>query len=53
MVNLQKKISSLMDGFTHFTTNNFDFKTVNFQKMENELNDSDKKIFFCNMNQVI
>lgn len=53
MVNLQKKISSLMDGFRHFTSNNFDFKTVNFQLMEEELNDDDKMTFFCDMNKVM
>ena len=41
-----------MDGFRHFTSNNFDFKTENFQKMEEELNDDDKKTFFCDMKQV-
>ncbi|CAO1328112.1 unnamed protein product [Diamesa serratosioi] len=52
MVNLHKKISGLMDGFRHFTSNNFDFKTENFQQMEEELNVRDKKKFFCNMNKI-
>lgn len=42
-----------MDGFRHFTSNKFDFKTVNFQKMENELIEKDKKTFFCDMLKVI
>lgn len=41
-----------MDGFRHFTSNNFDFKTVNFQKLEKELNEKDKKTFFCDMLKV-
>lgn len=41
-----------MDGFRHFTSNNFDFKTVNFQKLESELNEKDKKTFFCDMLKV-
>ncbi|CAO1328087.1 unnamed protein product [Diamesa serratosioi] len=49
MVNLQKKVSVLIDGFRHFTSTKFDFKTVNFQKMETELNEKDKKTFFCDM----
>ena len=41
-----------MDGFRHFTSNKFDFKTVNFQKMESELNEKDRKTFFCDMLKV-
>lgn len=51
-MNLQKKISSLMEGFRHFVLNNFDFKTEKFQLMEKELSEKDKKTFFCNMNEV-
>lgn len=41
-----------MDGFRHFTSTKFDFKTVNFQKLESELNEKDKKTFFCDMLKV-
>lgn len=52
MVNIQKKVTILIDGFKHFTSTKFDFKTVNFQKLESELNEKDKKMFFCDMLKV-
>ena len=52
MVNIQKKVTILMDGFRHFTSTKFDFKTANFQKLESELNEKDKKMFFCDMLKV-
>lgn len=52
MTKLQRNIYEAVINFSHFTKTNFDIDIQNTQKLYNELNDNDQKMFCFDMEKV-
>ncbi|CAO1406103.1 unnamed protein product [Diamesa serratosioi] len=52
LLDIQKKLNSMVFIFKYFTNNNFDFRTDNFRKLSTEMSSQDQQKFNCDIETI-
>lgn len=52
MVRVHKKVSQGQNVLQYYTTRQWTFKNDNYLKLQEEMNDEDLKIFYCDLEEV-